>query len=51
VVSIDGKAIENYSEMIAAIRAHKPGDQVTLKVVRGGSETTITATLTQRPAG
>jgi S1-C subfamily serine protease len=51
VVSVDGKAIENYSEMIAAIRAHKPGDQVTLKVVRGGSETTITATLTQRPAG
>jgi putative serine protease PepD len=50
VVSVDGKAIENYSEMIAAIRAHKPGDQVTLKVVRGGSETTITATLTQRPA-
>jgi putative serine protease PepD len=50
VVSVDGKAIENYSEMIAAIRAHKPGDKVTLEVVRGGSETTITATLTQRPA-
>jgi len=51
VVSVDGKAIENYSEMIAAIRAHQPGDKVTLGIVRGGSETTITATLTQRPAG
>jgi putative serine protease PepD len=51
VVSIDGKAIENYSEMIAAIRAHQPGDQVTIGIVRGGNETTITATLTERPAG
>jgi putative serine protease PepD len=51
VVSIDGKAIENYSELIAAIRAHQPGDQVTIGIVRGGNETTITATLTQRPAG
>jgi putative serine protease PepD len=51
VVTVDGKAIENYSELIAAIRAHQPGDKVTLGVVRGGSETTITATLTQRPAG
>ena len=51
VVSIDGKAVQNYSEMIAAIRAHQPGDKVTLGVVRGGNETTITATLTQRPAG
>jgi putative serine protease PepD len=51
VVSVDGKAMENYSEMVAAIRGHKPGDKVSLVVVRGGNETTITATLTQRPAG
>ena len=51
VVSIDGKAIENYSEMIAAIRNHQPGDKITLGIVRGGNETTITATLTERPAG
>ena len=51
VVAIDGKAVENYSELGARIRAHKPGDKVTLKVVRDGNETTITATLAQRPAG
>jgi putative serine protease PepD len=51
VTTVDGNAVENYSEMIAAIRAHKPGDKVTLGVVRGGNETTITATLTERPAG
>jgi putative serine protease PepD len=51
VTSIDGQAVPNYSEMVASIRAHKPGDKVTLNVSRGGNETTITATLTQRPAG
>jgi putative serine protease PepD len=51
VVAIDGQSVADYGELGARIRAHKPGDQVTLKVVRGGSETTITATLSQRPAG
>jgi putative serine protease PepD len=51
VVEVDGQAIREYSELGARIRAHKPGDEVTLKVIRGGSETTITATLTKRPAG
>ncbi|HEV3399730.1 MAG TPA: trypsin-like peptidase domain-containing protein, partial [Actinomycetes bacterium] len=51
VTSIDGQAIQSYSELIAGIRGHKPGDKVTLGVTRGGNETTITATLTQRPAG
>ena len=51
VTSVDGHAIQSSSEMIARIRAHKPGDEVTLGVTRGGNETAITATLTQRPAG
>jgi putative serine protease PepD len=51
VVAIDGQAVADPSEMSARVRAHKPGDKVTLKVVRGGNETTITATLSQRPAG
>jgi S1-C subfamily serine protease len=51
VVAVDGQAIAENGELGARIRAHKPGDTVTVKVVRGGSETTMTATLTQRPAG
>jgi putative serine protease PepD len=51
VTSVDGQTIQSYSEMVARIRAHQPGDKVTLNVTRGGNETTITATLTQRPAG
>ena len=51
VDSIDGKTVQSRSELIAGVRGHKPGDKVTLGIVRGGNETTITATLTQRPAG
>jgi putative serine protease PepD len=51
VVAIDGKAVQSYSDLGARIRAHKPGDKVTLKVVRDGNETTVTATLAQRPGG
>jgi putative serine protease PepD len=50
VVAIDGQAVADYGELAARIRAHKPGETATLKVVRGGNETTITATLTERPA-
>ena len=51
VVAIDGQPVADPSEMSARVRAHKPGDKVTLQVVRDGNETTITATLSQRPAG
>jgi S1-C subfamily serine protease len=50
VVGIDGQPVADYGELAARIRAHQPGEKVTLKVVRGGNETTITATLTDRPA-
>src|SRR5829696_4743242 len=50
VVAIDGQSVADHGELAARIRAHQPGDKATLKVVRGGNETAITATLTQRPA-
>jgi putative serine protease PepD len=50
VVAIDGKAVESYDELASQIRSHKPGDKVTLKVVRDGSETEVAATLAQRPS-
>jgi putative serine protease PepD len=51
VVAIDGQSVADYGELGARIRGHRPGDKVTLKVVRDGNETTITATLSERPAG
>jgi putative serine protease PepD len=51
VVEIDGQAVRGYADLVGRIRDHKPGDEVTLKVVRGGQERTVTATLAERPTG
>jgi putative serine protease PepD len=51
VTAVDGKSIQNSGEMVAAIRDHKPGEKVTVTVDRDGNQTTISATLGERPAG
>jgi putative serine protease PepD len=51
VTGIDGKSVQSSAEMVAAIRDHKPGDKVSLTVNRGGNQTTISASLGERPAG
>jgi putative serine protease PepD len=51
VVALDGQAVTSQDDLISRIRDHKPGDRVTLKVVRNGKEQTATATLADRPAG
>jgi putative serine protease PepD len=35
IVALDGKSVANSDELIVAIRAHAPGDRVTLTYVRG----------------
>jgi S1-C subfamily serine protease len=50
IVMFDGKDITTDDELRSAILARKPGDQVTVVVVRAnGSRTTLTATLGVRP--
>ena len=51
VTAVDGQAVQNAGEMVASIRGHKPGDKVTITVGRGGNQTTISATLGERPGG
>jgi S1-C subfamily serine protease len=51
VTAIDGQAVQSSADMVAAIRDHKPGDKVTVTVNRNGSQTTISATLGERPGG
>jgi putative serine protease PepD len=51
VTAIDGQAVQGSADMVAAIRDHKPGDKVTITVNRNGTQTTITATLAERPTG
>jgi S1-C subfamily serine protease len=51
IAAIDGKAVAGAEDLAAAIVRHKPGDTVTVTVLRGGSTQQLKATLTQRPSG
>ncbi|TDW17907.1 S1C family serine protease [Kribbella kalugense] len=45
VTAVDGKAIASGDALVAAVRSHRPGDQVKLTVTRSGKSQTIDATL------
>jgi putative serine protease PepD len=45
IVAIDGKDVADGSELIVAIRAHEPGDTVTLTLERNGSRQDVQVTL------
>jgi len=51
VTAIDGQTVQGSADMVAAVRDHKPGDKVTITVNRNGTQTTISATLGERPTG
>jgi putative serine protease PepD len=46
VTAVGDRAVTSSTELTAAVRSSRPGDQVTLTVRRGSSETTVEATLT-----
>jgi putative serine protease PepD len=46
ITAIDGSETEGADAVIAAIRSHQPGQQVTVTIQRSGSTKTVTATLT-----
>ncbi|WP_067598019.1 S1C family serine protease [Nocardiopsis listeri] len=52
VVSLDGEAVDSPDQLIAQIRAHAPGDEVTLGVVPKGEDTPedVTVTLSEQSA-
>ena len=45
IVAVDGTAIDGAPALTAAIKAHAPGDEVAIEVVRDGSEQTLTVRL------
>jgi putative serine protease PepD len=45
VLALDGAKVADSGELIVAIRAHRPGETVTLTVSRGGKQTKIRVTL------
>lgn len=49
VIALDGAPVVGSAGLVAAIRDLEPGDEVTLTVVRDGTELELTATLSERP--
>lgn len=45
IVSFDGRGIQSAKELIAAIRAHEPGETVEVRYRRGGTERSTSVTL------
>jgi S1-C subfamily serine protease len=50
IVGIDGKAISTAQQLSSAVALRKPGDRLTLDVVRAGKTRTVTVTLGNVPA-
>jgi putative serine protease PepD len=50
ITALDGAAVHGPSALIAAIAAHKPGDELTLRIQRGSRTLTVTATLAREPS-
>ena len=49
IVALDGTKVGGSNDLVAAIAAHRPGDQVTLTVERGSGEVKLDVTLAQQP--
>jgi S1-C subfamily serine protease len=49
IVDIDGQAITSPEDLLAVIRKHKPGDQITVTYIRDGRKATAAVTLADRP--
>ena len=48
VVSLAGAPIDNLADFSAALKAHQPGDQVTVEVLRDGQKIAYNVTLVER---
>jgi putative serine protease PepD len=50
VTAVDGTSIASGDDLTRAIDSHKPGDTITLKYLRGGSEHSVDLKLATRPS-
>jgi putative serine protease PepD len=50
IIAVNGTTVNDNSDLSAALANHKPGDKVTLTIVRGTSQSDVTVTLGERPA-
>ncbi|SFP84857.1 serine protease, S1-C subfamily, contains C-terminal PDZ domain [Geodermatophilus dictyosporus] len=47
VIRVDDQEVGSSEELVVAVDSHRPGDVVTLELIRGGASTTVQATLDQ----
>jgi S1-C subfamily serine protease len=50
IVALDGKPVSSMDELSAAIARQRPGDKLTIRLLRNGSGKTVTVTLGRAPA-
>ena len=51
ITAVDGKTITKAEELSEIIKTHKPGDKITLSIIRNGESTEVTVTLTNLNQG
>ena len=49
ITEVDGKKLKNMDELVEIIQSSKPGDELTLTIIRGGDEKTADVTLGTQP--
>jgi putative serine protease PepD len=45
IEQVGGRTVSDATDLAAAVRSHKPGDKVEVRILRDGKESTVTATL------
>ncbi len=45
VIAVEGEPVGSSEELVVAVDSHEPGETISLELVRGGSSTTVEATL------
>ncbi|MDP9189491.1 MAG: trypsin-like peptidase domain-containing protein [Actinomycetota bacterium] len=50
ILRLNGETIEGMEDVITAVNAGKPGEELVLTILRGGDEQELTVTLGERPA-
>jgi S1-C subfamily serine protease len=49
IVKLEGKSVSDMEDLVNVIEGKRPGDEIEVTVLRGGSEKTLTVTLGNRP--
>jgi putative serine protease PepD len=49
IVAVDGNAVDGVDDLFAELRRRRPGERVTLTIVRGGDRRQIAVTLGEKP--